>query len=387
MAIRASCVESLGLRSALIQESAVESGFSFWKQRKVFITGHTGFKGSWLSLWLSELGSDVTGYALDPPTDPSLYVLAKLESRLSSNIADVRDLDSLTRALKRSGAEIVFHLAAQSLVRESYRTPVETFGTNVLGTVNLLEAIRSVNSVRVVVVVSSDKCYENRHLIRGYRETDPLGGYDPYSSSKACVELVASAYRNSFFPPSEYGRHRVAVASARAGNVVGGGDWGEDRLVPDCIRAFHDRRPVRLRNPSAIRPWQFVLEPLHGYIQLAHQLWNGQLEFAESWNFGPDEQDFKTVEWVTQRLCLLWGMEARYEIEARPQPYETTFLRLDCTKARSRLGWTPCWDLERALESTVEWFLAHSRGESALDITRRQIAAFQQICQERTEKP
>jgi CDP-glucose 4,6-dehydratase len=364
----------------VVQEFADRSALGFWKRKKVFITGHTGFKGSWLSLWLNELGAEVTGYALNPPTSPSLFVLSRLGTLLRSNIADIRDSDSLSRALDQSRAEVVFHLAAQSLVRESYRNPVETYQTNVMGTVNLLEAIRSVESVRAVVVVSSDKCYENQEGARGYRETDPLGGYDPYSSSKACTELITSAYRNSFFPPSGYERHGVAVASARAGNVVGGGDWGEDRLLPDCFRAFQDKRPVRLRNPGAIRPWQFVLEPLHGYLQLASQLWHGRLEFAESWNFGPDEQDFKTVEWVTRKVCQLWGEGARYEIDASRQPHETGYLRLNCSKARSRLGWLPCWGLERALESTVEWFLAHGRSEPALDVCRRQIAAFQQTC-------
>lgn len=280
---------------------------NFWEGKRVLLTGHTGFKGGWLSLWLQSLGANVTGYALLPPTQPSLYEVARVGDGMYSHIADIRDLDRLVAVMRETRPEIVIHMAAQPLVRYSYVNPVETYATNVMGTVNLLEAVRQVGGVRVVVNVTSDKCYENREWIWGYREHDPMGGYDPYSSSKGCAELVAAAYRNSFFNPEAFGTHGVALASVRAGNVIGGGDWAEDRLIPDFMRAIMAGRAVVIRSPHAIRPWQHVLEPLSGYLLLAQHLWTDGPAFAEGWNFGPVDEDAKPVEWIVEQLTGLWG--------------------------------------------------------------------------------
>jgi CDP-glucose 4,6-dehydratase len=322
---------------------------AFWQNKRVFLTGHTGFKGSWLCLWLSGMGAHVTGYALDPPTSPSLFELARVSELVESRIADVRDAVCLARAMVEAEPDIVIHMAAQPLVRDSYKIPVETYAINVMGTVHLLEAVRQCPSVKAVVNVTTDKCYENREWAWGYRENEPIGGFDPYSSSKGCSELVTAAYRSSYLHGS------VALATARAGNVIGGGDWATDRLMPDCISALLAGEPARIRNPDAIRPWQHVLEPLCGYLTLAQRLYESGSEYAEGWNFGPADDDARPVEWIVKRLCTLWGSEARYEIDGGDHPHEAHYLKLDCSKARMRLGWQPRWNLEKTLQSIVEW--------------------------------
>jgi len=350
---------------------------AFWKNRRVFITGHTGFKGSWLCLWLHALGADVYGYALDPPTDPSLFRLCKIDSLVRSTIADVRDGEALRHALLASRAEVAFHLAAQPLVRDSYKLPVETYDTNVMGTVNFLEAVRHTKTVRSVINVTTDKCYENHEWVWGYRENEPLGGYDPYSNSKACSELVTAAYRSSYFNPREHAGHGVGLASARAGNVIGGGDWATDRLIPDFIRAFGKRETVVIRNPHAIRPWQHVLDPLCGYLMLAERLHQDGPRYSGAWNFGPDDGDARSVEWIARNLCAKWGNGASYTIDAGSHPHEAGFLKLDCSKARTGLGWRPRWNLDRALASIVAWTHAAQSPASTLEITHRQIAEYE----------
>ncbi|QVW34102.1 CDP-glucose 4,6-dehydratase [Geobacter sulfurreducens] len=348
----------------------------FWKGRKVFITGNTGFKGTWLCIWLNALGADVTGYALDPPTEPNLFDLSGIGRRITSLRGDVRDLEYLSRSVRDASPEIVFHMAAQPLVRDSYLDPVTTYATNVIGTVNLLEAVRKASGIRVVLNVTTDKCYENREWIWGYRENEPMGGYDPYSNSKACSELVTSAYRSSFFNPDGYCSHGVALASARAGNVIGGGDWARDRLVPDIIRALEANEKVQIRNPHAIRPWQHVLEPLFGYLLLAQRLWEDGPSYVGGWNFGPYDEDARSVEWIVKEICGKWGTSAGYEVAAGEHPHEARFLKLDCTKARVELGWRPRWNLEKSLERVVSWAMAHKSGEDLYRVCLDQIEEY-----------
>lgn len=348
----------------------------FWKGRRVFLTGHTGFKGSWLSLWLNKLGADVSGYALAPPTEPCLYNICKVDNLLSSVIADIRDGETLTKAMLASKPEIIIHMAAQPLVRDSYKDPVETYSTNIMGTVNLLEAVRHCKSVRAVLNVTTDKCYENKEWEWGYRENEPLGGYDPYSSSKACSELVTAAYRNSFFNVSDYESHGVAIASARAGNVIGGGDWAKDRLIPDCINALLKSEKVLIRNPYAIRPWQHVLEPLGGYLLLAQRLYEKGPEYAEAFNFGPNESDAMPVEWIVKRICHNWGDGASYVVESGDHPHEANYLKLDCSKAKSKLGWAPQWDLEKSLEKIIEWVRVYQKKSEMRDVCLSQIEEY-----------
>lgn len=343
---------------------------SFWENRRVFITGHTGFKGSWLSLWLQSMGADVAGFALAPPSDPSLFEAARVAQGMASTIGDIRNLDALQAAMKNHRPEIVIHMAAQSLVRPSYADPVETYSTNVMGTVNVLEAMRRTDSVKAAVVVTSDKCYENREWVWGYRENEPMGGHDPYSSSKGCAELVTSAYRSSFFEKSG-----IALASARAGNVIGGGDWAADRLVPDILRAFEKGMPVVIRNPGAIRPWQHVLEPLSGYLLLARKLVEEGAAFAEGWNFGPEEADAKPVSWIAASMAAAWG--ASWVPDNSAHPHEAHRLKLDCSKARSLLGWLPKWGLETALHEIVLWHQAYLAQADMREFSLNQIAAFQ----------
>lgn len=355
----------------------------FWQGRRVFVTGHTGFKGSWLALWLSSLGARVSGYSLDPPTEPSLYREAGLEGLVHSVHADVRDRDRLALELRRAAPDVVFHLAAQSLVRESYRTPVETFEVNLLGTVHLLEAVRACPGVRAVIVVTSDKCYENREWVWGYRENDPLGGFDPYSSSKACAELAAAAYRRSFFPPDRHQGsgdqpgHGVALATVRAGNVIGGGDWAADRIVPDCIRAFQRSEAVAVRNPAALRPWQHVLDPLRGYLLLAERLVVEGPELAGAWNFGPDDADVRSVAALVEALCRHWGNGAACTVDAGSHPHEARLLKLDCSRAHTLLGWRPLWDLETAVAETVSWARERIGGAGARGLCLDQIRAYE----------
>lgn len=350
---------------------------SFWKNKKVFLTGHTGFKGAWISLWLHRLGAEVTGYALEPPTRPNLFELCCVGELVRSTISDIRDGRKLAKSMAESRPDIVIHMAAQPIVRESYRDPVETYSTNVMGTVNLFEAVRKSPSVRAVVNVTTDKCYENREGTRGYQETEPLGGYDPYSSSKACSELVTSAYRSSFFNPVEHETHGVGVASARAGNVIGGGDWAMDRLLPDCVRAVLKREKILIRNPHAVRPWQHVLEPLSGYLTLAQKLCEDGPGFSERWNFGPDDRDARPVEWVVRRFCDAWGPIGAYEIDKGEHPYEAHFLKLDCSKARTRLGWSPRWSLEQAIDRVAEWTKGYMENRDLHEICVRQVEQYE----------
>lgn len=349
---------------------------TFWQGKRVFLTGHTGFKGSWLVLWLNALGAEVTGYALEPPTDPSLFELCRLGELVHSRIADVRDGETLSRAMADASPEIVIHMAAQPLVRDSYKIPVETYAINVMGTVNLLESVRSCKSVRAVVNVTTDKCYENREWVWGYREHEAMGGHDPYSSSKGCSELVTAAYRSSYFNPMCYGDHGVSLASARAGNVIGGGDWATDRLIPDCVRALLRGEKIAIRNPHAIRPWQHVLEPLSGYMLLAQKLYEEGARFATGWNFGPDENDAKPVEWIVRRMCADWGEGASYEIDRGEHPHEAHYLKLDCSKAKAELGWHPRWNLDTAIDRSIEWARGYQQNRDLRDICRQQIEEY-----------
>jgi CDP-glucose 4,6-dehydratase len=339
----------------------MEMNLKFWKNKTVFITGHTGFKGSWLSLWLQELGASVFGYALLPPTTPSLFELAQVEEGMVSVIDDIRNFNSLLATVQKYRPEIIIHMAAQSLVRQSYNEPVETYETNAMGTVHLFETIRQTKGVRAVVNVTTDKCYENKEWLWGYRESEPLGGHDPYSSSKACSEQITSAFRNSFFSPEKYLEHGVAVASARAGNVIGGGDWARDRLIPDCVSAWLKGETARIRCPEAVRPWQHVLESLSGYMLLAERLYEQGDSFAEAWNFGPNESSVESVEEVISELSRFWGEQARWERDSDDHPHEAHYLKLDCSKARTKLGWAPCWDLTTALRKTAEWYQAYRK--------------------------
>jgi CDP-glucose 4,6-dehydratase len=361
-----------------VRESSLEGlEVNFWKNKKVFITGHTGFKGSWLCLWLSSMGAKVTGYALEPPTDPSLFELCRIDELVTSVIADIRDLSQLKKAMLKARPEIVIHMAAQPIVRESYKVPVETFSTNVMGTVNVLEVARSCKSVKAVVNVTTDKVYENveksyvlRPMSKAFKEKDPLGGYDPYSSSKACSELVTSAYRQS------YGMN---VATARAGNVIGGGDWATDRLVPDFVRAILRGKKIIIRNPEAVRPWQHVLDPLAGYLLLAEKLYRFGKKYAGAWNFGPDKRDARTVEWLVKRLCSLWGKGASYIVDKRRHPHEAGFLMLDASKARKQLGWGPKCDLEMALDKIIEWTKAYRNRKDIRLVCLRQIEEYENV--------
>lgn len=344
---------------------------SFWHGKRVFVTGHTGFKGSWLTLWLSSMGAATTGYALAPPTTPSMFAELGLADGIGSVVADVRDAQRLNDVLLAAEPDIVLHLAAQPLVRQSYADPVGTYATNVLGTVHLLEAVRACASARVVVNVTSDKCYENREEDRGYRETDPMGGRDPYSSSKGCSELVTAAYRSSFI-----GAGATALASARAGNVIGGGDWAEDRLVPDILRAFGGGAKAEIRHPDAVRPWQHVLEPLSGYLALAERLWDDGAAYAEGWNFGPFEADARPVSWIADALAREWGDDAAWVADERQHPHEATYLRLEISKAQQRLGWGPRWTLQEALDRVVAWHRAWLAGDDMRALSLQQIDEY-----------
>jgi CDP-glucose 4,6-dehydratase len=343
----------------------------FWQDKRVLVTGHTGFKGSWMALWLQSLGARLTGFSLGAPTEPSLFELAQVGEGMERIAGDVRDEESLMAALRRAQPEIVIHMAAQSLVRRSFAEPRETYETNVMGTVNVLEAVRVVGGVRVLVNVTSDKCYENREWDWGYREGEPMGGYDPYSSSKGCAELVTGAFRRSFF--SDAGS--THVASARAGNVIGGGDWGQDRLVPDLMRAALNGRAARVRNPNAIRPWQHVLNPLSGYLVLAQALWDSS-QHACAWNFGPPEDDARPVGWIVERFSELWPQQLRWEPDAGHHPHEAGYLKLDSSMARARLGWRPPMGLEQALKATVDWYRELGEGADMRAVTLEQIGAL-----------
>jgi len=321
----------------------------FWKGKKIYLTGHTGFKGSWMSLWLHSMGAIVRGYSLSPPTSPSLYQEANIETCIDSSIGNICDRDRLTNNMIEFSPDILIHMAAQPLVRYSYQEPVETYEVNVMGTVNVLEAAKKCKNLKSIVNITTDKCYENREWVWGYREDDPMGGHDPYSSSKGCAELVTSAYRRSFM--NELG---IGLASVRAGNVIGGGDWADDRLIPDILRAFEKNEPVVIRNPKATRPWQHVLEPLSGYLILAQKLYESPDLFAEGWNFGPNDKDVEPVDWILNQMISKWD-GSRWEIDSRNQPHEAGYLKLDISKAQAKLGWKPIWDLSQTLKRIIKW--------------------------------
>ena len=331
---------------------------SFWNGKKVYLTGHTGFKGSWLSLWLQSMGVIVKGYSLDVNTKPALFLEAKVAKGMESEIGDIRNLERLTESMVSFSPDILIHMAAQPLVRLSYQEPVDTYTTNVIGTVNVLEAARKCSNLKAIISVTTDKCYENKEWEWGYRENEPIGGHDPYSSSKGCAELVTSAYRRSFFSSDD----TASIASARAGNVIGGGDWSEDRLIPDILRAFEKSEPVVIRNPLSTRPWQHVLEPLSGYLVLAQELFLNGDDFAEAWNFGPIDEDCKPVSWILDKMVTYWSNNASWSLDKNNNPHEAGFLKLDCSKASNRLKWNPKWNLQLTLKSIVDWHQLYSNG-------------------------
>ena len=348
---------------------------TFWSGKRVFITGHTGFKGGWLCIWLKRLGAEITGYALDPSTDPSLFSVADVANGMKSIIGDVRDREQLTQAMLVANPEIVIHMAAQALVRYSYQHPVETYQVNVMGSVNLLEAVRSCNSVRSVLVITSDKCYENRERDVGYREDEPMGGFDPYSNSKGCAELVVSAYRQSFFSDD----HPVAVATARAGNVIGGGDWSKDRLIPDMVRAFSAGQHVAIRNPRSVRPWQHVFEALHGYLLLLECMSEDPVAYSQAWNFGPEDKDAHDVAWIVEHFAKSWG-EAEWYVEKDDENlHEAGLLRLDCSKARTKLNWRPVLELEESMRWISDWYRCYRDNGDVKLISAEQLDAFERL--------
>jgi CDP-glucose 4,6-dehydratase len=351
----------------------------FWRGKRVLVTGHTGFKGSWLSLWLQEARAELLGYALPPPTEPSLFQLADVAGAMKHVAGDVRDREHLARVFADFRPEVVFHLAAQPLVRESYAQPAETFAANVQGTVHLLEAIRTTPGVKAAVIVTTDKVYQSKEWVWGYREEDRLGGHDPYSASKACAELVTASYAASFFPSEGHARHGVALATARAGNVIGGGDWARDRIVPDVVRAYVSGDKLKVRNPTAVRPWQHVLEPLDGYLTLAQKLHREGPRYGGAWNFGPEDRDSRSVEEVITALSRHLDSRVAWAKEQQPQPHETHALRLDCSRARLVLGWRPRLDLDAALQWVAEWFKDWDRGTNVRAISIRDIARFEDM--------
>lgn len=350
-----------------------------WRGRRVFLTGHTGFKGGWLALWLARRGAQIRGYALEPPTEPNLFTAASVGSVLEDVRGDTRDYEKLESAMKEFQPEVVFHLAAMPILRRSYVDPLRTYSTNVMGTVHVLEAVRKTASVRAVVCITSDKCYQNQEWIWPYRETDTLGGFDPYSSSKACAEIVCAAYRSSYFPVNRLDEHRVALATTRAGNVVGGGDWSEDRLIPDLIRGFQRGQPVLIRQPKAVRPWQHVLEPLSGYMLLAEKLLEAPAKFCSAFNFGPDDEDAWSVERIANKLVELWGEGAAWTRDADSSVHEDHFLTLETSRARRQLGWRPRLGIEANLEWSVQWYRGWQQGADMKQETFAQIARYEQL--------
>jgi CDP-glucose 4,6-dehydratase len=344
----------------------------FWRGRKVLITGHTGFKGGWLSLWLQSMGAELRGIALAPPTTPALFDIAQIVKGMDSHIADIRDADVIANLVKEFQPEIIIHMAAQPLVRLSYQQPIDTYATNVMGTVHVLEAARHSGSVRAIVNVTTDKCYDNREWLWGYRENEAMGGHDPYSSSKGCAELVSNAYRKSFLNDAG-----IAMATARAGNVIGGGDWAADRLVPDTLLALEKRQRVQIRNPNAIRPWQHVLEPLSGYLLLAEKLYEQGQAFAEAWNFGPRDEDAQSVQWIVEQLCQLWGNQASWELQPGEHPHEANYLKLDISKVKQHLNWAPRWTLKQALEHITHWHQSWLQEQDMRALCLQQINQYQ----------
>lgn len=352
---------------------------AFWKGKRVLITGHTGFKGGWLSLWLAKKGAEITGYALEPPTQPSFFSACHLDGRLESVIGDIRDLSRFQSVVNKVQPEIIIHMAAQALVRLSYEDPVNTYTTNILGTVNVLETARQCPGLKAVLVITSDKCYENREWYWGYREIDPMGGYDPYACSKGCAELITASYRNSFFPSSRYPEHGIALASARAGNVIGGGDWAQDRLIPDIFKSAMAGSTIKIRYPGAVRPWQHVLDPLQGYLNLVKRLYNDGPDFAEGWNFGPTDTNCQPVSSILNYLQKLMGNRIIWSPDEKSHPHEAFYLKLDCSKACQRLRWRSKLDLPTALEWTAEWYLAYEQGDDVARLSERQIKHYEQL--------
>lgn len=362
----------------LVTASSAQTGA--WAGRRVFLTGHTGFKGGWLALWLASHGAQVRGYSLGPGTSPSFFQEVRVGDVVEDIRGDIRDAAALDSAMQNFAPEVVFHMAAQPLVRLSYVDPITTYETNVIGTARVLDAVRRTPSVRAVISVTTDKCYENKEWLWGYRETDPLGGYDPYSSSKACAEIVSAAYRQSYFPVEKHAEHRVGVATARAGNVIGGGDWAQDRLLPDLVRGFLTGAPVAVRRPGAIRPWQHVLEPLHGYLTLAEKLLGDDAaRYATAFNFGPSDEDAKPVGWIADRMVETWGDGSSWFHDGHPGAHEAGFLKLDASRARAELGWKPRLHLGQALDWLVEWYQAQNRGGNMQMFTLRQIRRYEEM--------
>ena len=350
----------------------------FWNGKKVLLTGHTGFKGSWLSLWLKKLGVELIGYSNDIPSTPSLFELAKISEDMTSISGDIKDIDNLKKIMIEHKPEIIIHMAAQSLVRKSYENPIDTFETNVLGTVNLLQAVKETKHTQVFVNVTSDKCYANTsNEISGFSEDSPMGGYDPYSSSKGCAELVTSAYRNSFFNPNEFENHKLSLSSVRAGNVIGGGDWGKDRLIPDIINGISKKQSIEIRNPNSIRPWQFVLDALNGYLVLAEKMWKNGKDFSEAWNFGPKENDCKTVQWILDNMSSKWSNLFSWEKNLRSNnPHESKILKLNCTKAHKRLGWNTKLTVDETIQWTIDWYSEYFNDSDMKTVSENQIEKF-----------
>lgn len=357
---------------------------NIYRNKTVLVTGHTGFKGSWLSIWLKELEANVVGYALKPYTNRDNFVLSGLEDRVTHIISDVRDYKKLKEVFTKYKPEFVFHLAAQPIVRESYLNPKETYDINVGGTVNVFECCRLTNSVKVIINVTSDKCYENKECIWGYRENDPMGGYDPYSSSKGCSELVTAAYRKSFFNPDSFKQHRKSLSSVRAGNVIGGGDWQKDRLIPDCIRALENREVIKIRNPEATRPWQHVLEPLSGYLLLASKMYQKPEKFSGAWNFGPNYESIVSVREIVSMLVEKWGNGKWLDISNKSEPHEANLLSLDISKARIFLDWQPIWNIKKSIEKTLEWYKKHNE-ENVYEMCLNQIKTIEKTMGNRYE--
>ena len=347
----------------------------FWKNKKILITGHTGFKGSWLTIWLKKLGADITGFSKSIPTNPNLFEISNIEAEINSINGDVQDYQFLKETITKVEPEIVFHMAAQSLVIKSYSDPIETYSTNVMGTVNLLNAIKETKKSKIVINVTSDKCYENNESLEGYKEDDPMGGHDPYSSSKGCSELITKSFRESFFNSNT--EENVALASVRAGNVIGGGDWAENRLIPDIIRSIKNNESVNIRNPNAVRPWQHVMDPLNGYISLAEKLYDNQT-FSEGWNFGPEKNEIKSVSWIINKFDELWKNKIDWIVQNN-ELHEATNLILNCQKAKSRLGWNSKINTELALKLTIEWYTKYFENKDMRKITEEQINEFQNL--------
>ena len=352
---------------------------NFWKNKKVLLTGHTGFKGSWLSIWLKKLGAELVGFSKDIPTKPSLFEVAKVSEGMISITGNIEDFAMIQKVVKENKPEIVIHMAAQSLVRKSYEEPITTFATNVMGTVNLLQAIKTAGSTRVLINVTSDKCYENKGTEKAFSENSPMGGYDPYSSSKGCAELVTSSFRDSFFNPKEFERHRLSLSSVRSGNVIGGGDWAKDRLIPDIVNGVSKRTPIQIRNIKSVRPWQFVLEPLFGYLLLAQRMWKDGKEFSEPWNFGPDETDCKSVKWILEKISKEWNDGFSWKEDTKDNPHEAEMLKLDCTKAKKRLGWKTKLDVTETIEWTVNWYKEYFKNSDMKEYTENQIDRFAEV--------